>query len=242
MERVLSSIMEEIECYIDNIAAFSDDRESHITLLNKLFTKLQNAGFTVNLLKCEWAVHKTDFLSHWLTPTGIKPWEKKVRGILDMQAPTNIKQIRAFLGMVGYYRDMWPHRSHILAPLTELTGKKAFVWEDKHQQAFEQMKALIAMDALLAYPNHNKPFDIETDASDFQLGAIIKQDNRPIAYYTRKLNSVQKNYTTIEKELLSVAEILKKYRSMLLGAPITIYTDHKKITHKLSSFSTQHIL
>jgi Reverse transcriptase (RNA-dependent DNA polymerase) len=78
MERVLSSIMEEIECYIDNIAAFSNDWESHKTLLNKLLTKLQNAGFTVNLLKCKWAVQETNFLGHWLTPTGIKPWEKKV--------------------------------------------------------------------------------------------------------------------------------------------------------------------
>jgi RNase H-like domain found in reverse transcriptase len=116
-----------------------------------------------------------------------------------MQAPTNIKQILAFLGMVGYYRNMWPRHSHILSPLTELAGKKAFVWEDKHQQAFEQMKALIAMDALLAYPNHNKPFNIETDASNYQLSAVIKQDNHPVAYYTRKLNSVQKNYTMIKE-------------------------------------------
>jgi RNase H-like domain found in reverse transcriptase len=164
-------------------------------------TKLQSASFTVNPLKCKWAVQETDFLGHWLTPTGIKPWEKNVRGILDMQAPMNIKQIQAFLGMVGYYHNMWPRRPHILAPLTELTGKKAFVWEDKHQQAFEQMKALIATDVLLVYPNHNKPFDIETDTSDYQLGAIIKQDNHPMAYYTRKLNSSQKNYTTIKKEL-----------------------------------------
>jgi RNase H-like domain found in reverse transcriptase/Reverse transcriptase (RNA-dependent DNA polymerase) len=211
MECVLSSIMKEIECYIDDITAFSDDWESHKTLLNKLLTKLQNAGFTGNPLKCEWAVQETNFLGHWLTPTRIKPWEKKVRGILNMQAPTNIKQIRAFLGMVGYYHDMWPRCSHILSPLTELTGKKAFVWEDKHQQAFEQMKALIATDVLLAYPNHNKPFDIETDASDYQLGAIIKQDNRPVAYYTRKLNSAQKNYTTIKKERLSIVETLKEF-------------------------------
>jgi RNase H-like domain found in reverse transcriptase/Reverse transcriptase (RNA-dependent DNA polymerase) len=235
MECVLSSFMEEIECYINDIAAFSDDWESHKTLLNKLLTKLQNTGFTINPLKCEWAVQETNFLGHWLTLTGIKPWEKKVRGILDMQAPTNIKQIRAFLGTVGYYCDMWPHCSHILAPLTELTGKKAFVWEDKHQQAFEQMKAFIAMDVLLAYPNHNKPFDIETDGSDYQLRAIIKQDNRPIAYYTRKLNSAQKNYTTIEKELLSIVKTLKEFQSMILGAPITIYTDHKNLTHKLVS-------
>jgi RNase H-like domain found in reverse transcriptase len=159
-----------------------------------------------------------------------------------MQAPMNIKQIRAFLGMVGYYHNMWPLRSHILAPLTELTGKKTLVWEDKHQQAFEQMKALIATDALLAYPNHNKPFNIKTDPSDYQLGANIKQDNSPIAYYTRKLNSAQKNYTTIKKELLSIVETLKEFRSMLLGAPITIYTDHENLTHKLSSFSTQRVL
>jgi RNase H-like domain found in reverse transcriptase len=69
---------------------------------------------------------------------------------------------------------MWPRCSHILAPLTESIGKKTFVWENKHQQAFEHMKALIATDVLLTYTNDYKPFDIETDASDFQLGAIIK--------------------------------------------------------------------
>jgi Reverse transcriptase (RNA-dependent DNA polymerase) len=157
MEHVLSSIMAEKECYINDIAAFSGDWESHKTLQNKLLTKLQNAGFTVNPLKCKWAFQETDFLGHCLTPTGIKPWEKKVRGILDMQVPTNIKQIQAFFGMVGYYRDMWPRCSHILSPLTELTGKKAFVWEDKHQQAFEQMKNSVATTSTWKAPKTSSP-------------------------------------------------------------------------------------
>ena len=134
---------------------------------------------------------------------------------MKLSRPETVKDVRRFLGMVQYYRDLWQHRSHILAPLTELTGKKKgekFKWSDACQEAFEQTKSLLVRDIMLAYPNFSKKFVIHTDASDRQLGAVISQDNKPIAFYSRKLNSAQRRYTTTERELLSIVETLTKLK------------------------------
>ena len=127
------------------------------------------------------AFQETDFLGHWLTLEGVRPWTKKIEAILRLQPPVNVKQLRSFLGMVNYYRDMWPRRTHVLAPLTEFTNKHTFIWMPKHQQAFERMKILVAADALLVFPDHSLPFDVEMDASEYQLGSAIKQQSRLVA-------------------------------------------------------------
>ena len=241
MENLLRDLLEEIVVYIDDILVTNHDWKSHLILLDKVLVKLEDAGFLVDPRKCEWAVQEMDFLGHWMTPSRIKPRKKKVDAIICMERLQNRTQLRSFLGMVNYYHDMWPQQTHILVPLSELTGKKKFHWGKEQDKAFKQMKALIAMDALLAYPGHNKLFEIETDLLDYQLGGMIKQEGRPMAYYSRKLIAMEKNYTTIE-ECLAIVEILKHFWMVLLGSHITVFNDHKNLTHKMTKFSTQRVL
>ena len=137
---------------------------------------------------------------------------------------------------------MFRKRSDLLAPLTAQAGnKKSINWTPECQQAFEKIKAVLAKDAFLKYPDHNQEFKIYADASDTQLGAAIFQSGQPVAYFSRKLSPSQKNYTVGEKELLSIVECMKEYRTMLFGAPaIHVYTDHKNNTfHK---FNTQRVM
>jgi hypothetical protein len=131
-----------------------------------------------------------------------------------MDHPCNATELCMFIGCVNYYRDMWPSRAHILNPLTDQScfKKRAPIkWTDEMQKAFDKMCLLMAADALAAYPDHNKRFNVYTDASDFQYGTCIIQEGRPIAYFLQKLTKSQQNYTTMEKEMLSIIATLKNF-------------------------------
>jgi RNase H-like domain found in reverse transcriptase len=135
--------------------------------------------------------------------------------------------------MVNYYRDMWPQRSHCRAPLSSLTSAKVkWKWTQVHQDSFEQMKALMAKETLVTFPDFTKESEIHTDASKLQLGACISQGGKPVAFYSRKLNPAQTRYTTTERELLSIVETLKEFRNILLGQRIKVHTDNENLTYK----------
>jgi hypothetical protein len=231
-----------VRAYIDDVAILSTTTwEDHLEKVDIVLTRLEDAGLKVNGLKSFFGRKEFEYLGYVLTPDGVKPIQKKIQAVLDIAAPKNVKQLRSFLGIVNYYRDMWIRRSHILAPLNALNRKGVkWRWGQVEQRAFDNIKRVMAKETLLHYPDFNQPFEIHTDASKYQIGAVITQNNKPIAFYSRKLRDGQHNYTTTERELLAIVETLKEFRTILLGHKIKVYTDHKNLT--FTQFNTERVL
>ena len=234
--------LEFVRTYIDDLLCLTKGSfDDHLEKIELVFQRLQEAGLKVNAKKSFFARSQLEYLGYWITRTGIKPVYDKVKAVMKIAEPKNRKELRSFIGVVNYYRDMWVRRSHVLAPLAALTSKTTkWKWEPQHSKAFAMAKRIIAKETLLVYPDFNKPFQIYTDASHYQLGAVVSQDGKPIAFYSRKLNAAQTRYTTTERELLSIVETLKEYRNILLGNDIEVFTDHKNLVYK--HFNTERVM
>ena len=176
--------LEFVRTYLDDLLTITKSTLSdHLDKLRKVLTRLREAGLKVNADKSKFCAHEVEYLGYILTRDGIKPQSNKVEAILAIQPPTNVKELRRFLGMVQYYRDMWMRRSDMLAPLTDLIGecgqtkttkakgtkKASWHWDDIHQQAFDLIKTTIARDVVLAYPDYSERFEIYADASNPKL-------------------------------------------------------------------------
>ena len=195
----------------------------------------------MNGRKSFFARDELECLGHWTSRSGIQPLPSKVEAIMKIAEPKNRRELRSFIGVVNYYRDMWIRRSHVLAPLSALTTEKVpWKWEEKHGKAFATAKKITCRETMIAYPDFSKPFVTHTDASHYQLGGVISQEGKPIAFYGRKLNPAQTRYTTTERELLSVVETLKECRNTLLGQEIEVFTDHKNLVCK--NFNTERVM
>ena len=236
--------LEFVRTYLDDLLTITKSNLSdHLDKIRKVLTRLREAGLKVNAEKSKFCAHETDYLGYILTRDGIKPQSKKIEAILAINPPTNVKELRRFLGMVQYYRDMWIRRSEMLAPLTDLVGecgqtkvtkakgtkKASWHWDEIHQQAFDLVKTTLARDVMLAYPDYSEVFEIYADASKSQIGSVITQQNRPLAFFSRKLSDPQTRYNVTEKELLAIVETLKEFKGMLWGQSIVVYTDHKNL-------------
>jgi len=183
----LISDLEFVQAYIDSLLV-----EEHLEWLELILSRLSEAGLKINANKSHFAVSEIEYLGYWITRDGIQPLPKKVEAIQCIAPPTTQKQVQSSIGLISYYRDMWPKCSEILAPLTHLTSKDVkFQWMDIEQKALDKMKVVVCCKILLSHPDFNKPFHIYTGASHYQLCAVISQENHPITFYSRKLQLAQ---------------------------------------------------
>ncbi len=195
--------LEYVRAHLDDLLCTSKGSlEDNLEKTEEVLRRLCNAGLKVKAEKLTFCALEIQYLGYILTRDGIKPQSNKVQAILVIQLPTGVRQLRHFLGMVQYYRDLWARWSEMLTPVTLLVGEcgqtkatrakgtKKVPWHrDKvHQRAFDHAKATIAKDVVLAYPDYSKVFEIYTDASSKQLGAVITQDNRPIVGSSNKID------------------------------------------------------
>lgn len=238
----LISDLEYCRAYIDDLLIISKGGwDQHLAHLETILQRLQQKGLKINANKSSFGSHEVEYLGYWISRQGIQPVAKKIQAVLALDVPKTRRELRRFIGMINYYRDMWIRRSDVLAPLTHLVSeKRKWEWTETQQQAFENIKQIISKETLLTYPDFTQPFEIHTDASHTQLGAVISQNNRPIAFYSRKLNPAQTRYTTTERELLAIVETLKEFRNILLGHIVKVYTDHKNLTY--ANFNTERVM
>ena len=201
-----------------------------------MLNRLRSYNLHVKASKRTFGATKVVYLGHTVSAQGIHTNPKKIEAVRTLTAPQNIEQVRSFLGLAGYYRKFIPNFATIASPLVTLTKKvSSFVWGESQMKAFELLRKHLCSAPILAYPSFDKPFLLQTDASNTGLGAVLAQiDNhgneQVIAYASRTLSSREKNYTTMEKEALAVVFATNHFRVYLLGNKFKLITDNSALT------------
>ncbi|KAL4082984.1 hypothetical protein QTP88_028314 [Uroleucon formosanum] len=221
--------------YLDDIIIYAVDLVQHEARLEEVFQRLREFNLHLQPSKCQFLRHEVVYLGHLITDAGVKPDPTKISCVRDHPVPRNPIEIKRFLGLSGYYRRFIEKYSQIAKPMTTLLKKgQPFEWTAECQTAFETLVQKLVTAPILQYPNFEEPFILTTDASQYAIGSIISQgeigQDLPIAYASRTLNKAEQNYSTTEKELLSIVWSVKHFRPYLLGRKFRIYTDHQPLT------------
>ena len=208
--------------------------EQHIEVLRTVFQKLRDAKLKPNPEKCEFGRTQLKYLGHVVNEKGLHTDPEKVTAIKSIPPPKNQKELKRFFGMLSWYRRFVKDLSKVAAPLSILLKKKTeWTWNAEQDRAFEALKSSLTQAPVLACPNWNLPFILQTDASLLGLGAVLTQiegDNEyVIAYASRTLNAAEKNYSVTELECLAVRWGIWKMRQYLEGYPFTVVTDHQSL-------------
>ena len=225
--------------YLDNIIIYSSTPEEHLQHIKTVFEKLRHAKLSMKLSKCHFFAKEIQYLGHILGMEGIRPVPAKSEAIKAMYPPVNPKQVRAFLGLIRYYRKFIKNFAKIAKPLTMLTRMDVkFKWKETHRCAFMKLKDTIIKAPILRYPDTTKPYIMYTDASNdacrAQLSQMHEEAEFPVAFLSHTFTDTQQRWSTPEQEAYSIYFAIKKWNYYLQGADITVRNDHKPLAQFLN--------
>ena len=220
--------------YLDDVIIFSPSFEEHLQHLRLVFQRFRDANIKLKPSKCHFAHTEVNYLGHVVSWEGVRPDPEKIKAVQEFPIPKTPLDVRAFLGLSGYYRKFVRDFSRIAAPLHELTKKNAkFVWTDTCHASFLQLKEALISAPILAFPDFHLPFHLYVDASNDAIGMVLGQihDNKEIviAYAGRKLSAPEQHYSATEREALAVVAGIKHFQPYLYGRAFTVHTDHNAL-------------
>lgn len=232
IDRVIGVDLEKyVLVYLDDIVVFTPTFQKHLEVLDQVFERIRKADLTLNREKCKLCVPELRYLGYVVNAAGLLVDPEKIQAILQIPTPKNVKDVRRLVGLASWYRRFIPNFSTLLTPLFGLLKKNTpFLWNSGCETAFEAIRNHLTTAPILTCPNFELPFIVQTDASDFGLGAVLTQvqegQEKVICYLSRSLTKVERRYSTVEKECLGVLFAVEKLRPYLLGSKFTVITDH----------------
>ena len=233
--------------YLDDLLIFSKNASKHEHHICVLLEKLEERGLYAKLEKCLFHQSLVEFLGYVISGKDISMNQKKIQTILELVAPALVRNVLCFFGFANFYRIFIKDYSMIVVPLTRVTGKKKFGWDQRAENVFQALKQASTFAPILIYTDLPKPFYVEADASDFAFDSVLSQyckdgQLHPIAFWSRKFLAREINYEIYDKKLLAIINAFEECRHFLEGAQciVTIYTDHKIFKYFMSAQVLNH--
>lgn len=233
MNTILAPLLRKnVLVFVDDILVYSPTLQDHIIHLKQVFAILKEHQFLLKKSKCFFGQQTLEYLGHIVSSSGVATDLEKVQAVAQWLVPSNVKQLRGFLGLSGYYRKFIRHYGILSRPLTDLLKKGVpFVWTDQHQQCLESLKQALISTSVLALPDFTKSFTVKTGASAIGIGAVLMQDQHPIAYLSKALGPKAQALSTYEKECLALILVVTKWKPYLQHKEFSILTDQRSLVH-----------
>ena len=227
-----------VQIYLDDFLIYSKTRAEHVAQVRRVLQRCIDHKLRINLKKCTFHTESVQFLGYQVTPGGVNMCQDRVKAIDEWKEPTDLTSLQSFLGFCNFYRNFVRNYSELATPLTNLTRKdRAWEWTSVEQSSFDALKAQFRTADIMRHFDAQLPVVLETDASDFALGAVLSQEHpdgvHPVGFYSRKLKAAELNYDTHDKELLAIIEALKGWRHFCMGTkePVKVLTDHMNLKY-----------